>query len=96
MQVQQLAEAYFGHWNPSGYAPLPSGRQLMAKSRSEVLPRASENNMSSHQSTCSASSEPGAPLRSVLCTEVSEAGPLCLLGFYRPSLNGIDGVPYQV
>ncbi len=80
-QVRTLAEANFGGWNPRAYERLPAGQLLVASSGAEGLPRPGSFLL-----------DPSVPV----VRETSEAGPLCLLGFYRPALTGPDSIALEV
>ncbi|KAG1659173.1 hypothetical protein FOA52_007554 [Chlamydomonas sp. UWO 241] len=104
-QVHTLAERYFGDWRPEGYSPLPSGRALKAAVAAEPLPR-----MAAAAAMAAAAGMGGggsAGGRGVvgggggggglgLLRDASDAGPLAMLGFYRPSLLSDDGSALQV
>lgn len=109
-QARRLAETYFGDWNPTrrgddgsggGYIRLPSGAELLALSTSEPLPypvpppglpAAGAGKPPSATGVLAS----GAPNPGWVFREASEAGPFCMLGFYRPPLNTPDGTALKV
>lgn len=109
-QARRLAETYFADWNPprrgddgsgGGYIRLPSGAELLALSTSEPLPypvpppglpAAVKGKLPSATGMLASS----APNPGWVFREASEAGPFCMLGFYRPPLNTPDGTALKV
>jgi len=83
-QVFTLSERYFGGWQPAdGYTKLPSGAALAEAAATEPLPVPRD--------VAATLDAGGRSLR-----QMSEAGPLVMLGFYRPALLGHEGVPLEV